>query len=92
MKDQSSVEHNGAVSEWEDDGGGRASDLGRGSGNGPVARDRRRSQEERLDATHQSDTRGEHRYADLHQTRSEQEARQARDDLKQRMAKPRRQS
>ena len=92
MKDPSSGENHGAVSEWEDDGGARGSDVGRGRGNGPEARDRRRSQQERLDATHQSDTRGEHRYPDLHQTRTGREARQARDDLKQRLANPLRQS
>ena len=92
MKDPSSGANRGAVSEWEDDGGASGSDVGRGSGDAPVARDRRRAQQERLDAPHQSDTRGEHRYADLYQTRTEQESRQARDDLKQRLAAPRRQS
>ena len=80
MKRDSSGETHGAVSQEEN----------RESGDESVARDERQSQQQRLDATHQSDTRGEHRYADLHQTRPEQEARQARDDLKQRMATPRR--
>jgi hypothetical protein len=54
--------------------------------NTPAGGDNRRSQQGRLDASHQSDTRGEHRYADLHQTHAEQAARQERDDLKERLA------
>ena len=92
MKDHSRSENHGTVSEWEDDGGARGADAGPRSGKDPVARDSRRSPQERLDATYQSDARGEHRYPDLHQTRPEQEARQARDDLKQRLANPSRQS
>ena len=46
-------------------------------------RDRdRRSERDRLDASHDSNTRGEHRYADTHQTEAEQKARRDRDDLK----------
>jgi len=45
-----------------------------------------RSERERLDASHQSDTRGEHRYGDIHQTGPEQAARQERDALKRRLA------
>ena len=92
MKDHNRGENHGAVSDWEDDGGARGSEARPGSGNAPVARDRRRSQQQQLDVTHQSDIRGEHRYPDLHQTRAEREARQARDDLKQRLANPPRQS
>ena len=36
----------------------------------------------RLDVSHESDARGEHRYPDAHQTTAEQRARQERDDLK----------
>jgi hypothetical protein len=39
-----------------------------------------------FDATHDSDLRGEHRYADAHQTEAEKKARQERDDLKKRLA------
>jgi len=41
-----------------------------------------RSERDRLDASHDSNTRGEHRYADAHQTGAEQKARRDRDDLK----------
>jgi hypothetical protein len=45
-----------------------------------------RSERDRLDASHQSDARGEHRYADAHQTEAEQKARRDRDDLKRTLA------
>lgn len=80
MKDHTNKDTRGAVSGWEDDGGAR-----------PGA-DTRRSEQEHLDTSHQSDTRGEHRYGDVHQTRAEREARQERDDLKRRLARPRRHS
>ena len=41
-----------------------------------------RSERDRLDASHESNTRGEHRYANAHQTEAEQKARRDRDDLK----------
>jgi hypothetical protein len=55
-----------------------------------------RSERDRLDASHDSNTRGEHRYADVHQTEAEQQARRDRDNLKrvlgsQRPLSPRRQ-
>jgi hypothetical protein len=87
MKDHRHTDNHIAVSEWEDDGGARSSDAGRRTGNAPAVGDRHQSQQERFDASHQSDTRGEHRYDDLHQTGAEQEARQERDDLKQRLAR-----
>ena len=54
------------------------------------------SERDRLDASHESNTRGEHRYADAHQTDAEQKARRDRDNLKrvlgnQRPLSPRRQ-
>jgi hypothetical protein len=48
-----------------------------------------RSGRDRLDASHDSNTRGEHRYADAHQTEAEQQARRDRDDLKRALASPR---
>lgn len=45
-----------------------------------------RSERERLDTSHDSDARGEHRYADAHQTEAEQKARRDRDDLKRLLA------
>ena len=41
-----------------------------------------RSERDRLDASHDSNTRGEHRYTDAHQTDAERKARRERDDLK----------
>jgi hypothetical protein len=48
-----------------------------------------RSERDRLDASHDSNTRGEHRYADAHQTEAEQKARRDRDNLKRALASPR---
>ena len=60
-----------AVAGWESEGGAaRAQEGGR------------RSERDRLDASHESDARGEHRYPDTHQTGAEQQARHDRDDLK----------
>ena len=87
MKNQSNNDNRGPVSGWEDDGGAGRSNAGRRTGDAPAAGDTHRSQQQRVDASHQSDTRGEHRYDDLHQTRAEQGARQDRDDLKQRLTK-----
>jgi len=58
----------------------------------PMARrDRKKNdphppQQARLDASHESDTRGEHRYDAAHQTSAEQQAREERDELKRRLA------
>src|SRR5512132_3510531 len=79
-------ENRTGVSAWEDDGGTLRSDAGRRTDKERATSDRRRSDQERLDASHQSDTRGEHRYDDIHQTGSEQKARQQRDELKRRLA------
>jgi hypothetical protein len=84
MKDHN--ENRDAISGWEDEGGALRSDAGRRIDNARAAGDRRRPAQQRLDVSHQSDTRGEHRYDDVHQTGAEQEARQERDDLKQRLA------
>lgn len=45
-----------------------------------------RSERDRLDASHDSNMRGEHRYADAHQTEAEQKTRRDRDDLKRALA------
>lgn len=80
----------GAVSGWEDDGGARSADPRRETDPAGPATDTRESEQQALDASHESDTRGEHRYDDLHQTASEQGAREERDQLKRRLAAPRR--
>jgi hypothetical protein len=84
VKNEAKDENRDAVSGWEDEGGSLQSEAARRIDNPRTARDRRRSTQKRLDESHQSDIRGEHRYDD--QTDSQQEARQERDDLKQRLA------
>jgi hypothetical protein len=86
MNDHNNDENRAGVSAWEDDGGAPPSDAGRRTDTARGASDRRRSGQERLDASHESDTRGEHRYDDIHQTGPEQKARQERDELKRRLA------
>jgi len=85
MKDEGNDENRDAVSGWEDEGGALQSEAARRIDNARTARDRRRPIQKRLDESHQSNIRGEHRYDD--QTEAEQEARQERDDLKQRLAR-----
>ena len=54
----------------------------------PPADARREASEDRravLDATHESSSRGEHRYGDSHQTKAEQKARIDRDNLKRKL-------
>jgi hypothetical protein len=85
MKDETNDENRDAVSGWEDEGGAVQSEPARRIDKARTARDRRRPTQKRLDESHQSDIRGEHRYDD--QTEAQQEARQERDDLKQRLAR-----
>jgi hypothetical protein len=84
-KDEANDENRDEVSGWEDEGGALQSEPARRIDNALAARDRRRPTQKRLDESHQSDIRGEHRYDD--QTEAQQEARQERDDLKQRLAR-----
>jgi hypothetical protein len=86
MQDHTNNENRNAVSGWEDDGGAPRSDAAHRIHNARAAGDRRRPVAEHLDVSHQSDTRGEHRYDAVHLTGAEQRARQERDDLKQRLA------
>lgn len=80
--------NNGApISGWEDDGGAQQSGTAGRPGQSSTAGRKRPAEQERLDASHDSDARGEHRYDDLQQTATEQEARQQRDELKQRLAR-----
>jgi hypothetical protein len=90
MKNDRKDDNRDAVSGWEDEGGARGADPRRVTGQARLPADARPSEQQALDASHQSDTRGEHRYDDLHQTAAEREARQERDQLKQRLATPRR--
>lgn len=86
-KDEANDENRDAVLGWEDEGGALQSEAARRTGDARTAHDRRRSAQEHLDESHQSDIRGEHRYDGAHQTKAQQEARQERDDLKQRLAR-----
>lgn len=85
VQKNTSNEKRDALSAWEDDGGARRSGAASQTEPTRVLRERRRAQQG-LDATHDSDLRGEHRYDDAHQTAAEKTARQERDDLKQRLA------
>ena len=76
-------EQRNAISGWEDEGGAGLSDQG---GKEIVQGEKRAAEQDRRDASHQSDMRGEHRYPDAHQTAAEQAARRDRDDLKRRLA------
>ena len=82
MKNNSNEQRN-AISGWEGEGGAVISDE---SGTGIVQGEKRAGEQERRDASHQSDVRGEHRYPDAHQTAAEQTSRRNRDDLKGRLA------
>jgi hypothetical protein len=72
-----------AISGWEGEGGAVISDE---SGTGIVRSEKRAAEQDRRDASHQSDVRGEHRYPEAHQTVGEQTTRRNRDDLKGRLA------
>lgn len=81
MKNNTNEQRN-AISGWEDEGGAGLSDQrGKGIGQG----EKRAAEQDRRDASHQSDVRGEHRYPDAHQTAAEQTGRRNRDDLKRRL-------
>ena len=82
MKNNTNEQRN-AIAGWEGEGGAVISDE---SGTGIVQSEKRAGEQERRDASYQSDVRGEHRYPDAHQTAAEQTARRNRDDLKGRLA------
>jgi hypothetical protein len=71
-----------AISNWDDEGGAGASDDQQ---KGPEEGGHGDAQK-RLDSSHESDVRGEHRYSGVHQTPADRQARQDRDDLKTRLA------
>jgi hypothetical protein len=82
MKNNTNEQRN-EISSWEDEGGAGLSDQ---RGKGIVQGEKRAAEQDRRDASHQSDVRGEHRYPDAHQTAAEQTGRRNRDDLKRRLA------
>lgn len=78
--------HATALTRWEWEGGGmpsaaRVTDQARRD-----AADHHASARATFDAAHDSSARGEHRYPDAHQTETERDARDGRDDFKRRMA------
>jgi len=82
MKNNSNEQRN-AISGWEGEGGAVISDE---RGTGIAQSEKRAAEQDRRNASYQSDVRGEHRYPDAHQTAAEQTARRNRDDLKGRLA------
>ena len=76
----------GAIPGSDDDGGARRGDAAAPTHKARPTTNTPQSEQQRIDASHDSDTRGEHRYDDAHQTAAEQEARRDRDDLKRRLA------
>jgi hypothetical protein len=75
-----------AVSGWEDEGGATPSAAQRTTDESREQHERHTSANERFDASHDSAHRGEHRYPARHQTASEQQGREDRDNLKKRLA------
>jgi len=85
MKPRNTADKFGAMAGWDDDGGAQESSHAASQPDKARPTTDRQSEQQRTDASHDSDTRGEHRYDDAHQTKAEQEARQDRDDLKRRL-------
>jgi hypothetical protein len=85
VQENTSREKRDALLEWEDDGGARRTDVG-GQLGAARAPGESRSEQQDLDAAHDSDLRGEHRFDGAHQTEPERKAREERDHLKQRLA------
>ena len=75
-----------ALAGWQDEGGAVPSAVQHAVENEHQQRVEREAEEASLDACYDSDSRGEHRYPDAHQTRPEQSARRERDALKRRLA------
>ena len=82
MTGHNNNEKDRAVSAWEDDGGAQRPHAADVVKNAWPPSGRRRLAQGRLDASHDSDRRGEHRYDAAHQTAAATKARQERDDLK----------
>lgn len=80
MKDQRS-----ALAGWDNEGGAAPSERGRTADAHQEESGERAARRAVLDTSHDSSARGEHRYADTHQTDAEQQARHDRDALKRKM-------
>jgi hypothetical protein len=74
-----------AMTRWDNDGGAAPSDRALKAETDRQESDAQDARRAAFDTTHDSSIRGEHRYADTHQTEAEQKARHDRDALKRRL-------
>ena len=74
---------------WDDDGGAVSSDRGLKNEIKQEESGDRSAHRAAFDTSHESSTRGEHRYPDTHQTNAERKARDDRDALKRRLERGR---
>jgi hypothetical protein len=74
-----------SLSEWEGEGGALSRNPSRAAAPAADRSERRGTDQRGLDREHASDSRGEHRFPDTHQTKAEQDARKGRDELKRRL-------
>ena len=89
MKHTTNDRQRTALGGWEDDGGAATSEAGQATDTSRQENSERDAARAVFDATHESSLRGEHRYGDAQQTPAEQEARQARDELKRKLGRTR---
>jgi hypothetical protein len=75
-----------ALTRWEEEGGAMPSAAGVTDEARRDAAAHHASVRATFDAAHDSSARGEHRFPDAHQTETERDARDGRDDFKRRMA------
>ena len=74
-----------AVAGWDNEGGATLSERGLKDETEQEASGERATRRAAFDTSHDSSARGEHRYADTHQTEAEREARHDRDALKRKL-------
>jgi hypothetical protein len=74
-----------AVARWDNEGGAAPSVGGLNAETEQEESGVRAARRAAFDASHDSSARGEHRYADTHQTKDEQKARHDRDVLKRKL-------
>src|SRR5678816_2502786 len=74
-----------AVAGWDNEGGATLSERGLKAESTLEESSERATRRAAFDASHDSSARGEHRYADTHQTEAEQQARKDRDALKRKL-------
>ena len=74
-----------ALARWDNEGGAAPSERGRTADAHQEESGERAARRAVLDTSHDSSARGEHRYADTHQTEGEQQARHDRDALKRKL-------